>query len=100
MCPLWNNYPSAYNAAKPQPSKSMEANMRRDEDEDTIIYKVVINAEEQYSIWPADRENAFGWQDVGKTGTRADCLEFIKHIWTDIRPLSLRQQMGAVACGN
>lgn len=74
--------------------------MRLDEDEDVIIYKVVINGEEQYSIWPADRDNALGWRDVGKTGTRAECLEFIKHVWTDIRPLSLRRQMAVAACDN
>jgi MbtH protein len=78
----------------------MEANMHLEEDEDTTIYKVVINGEEQYSIWPADRENAFGWQDVGKTGTRAECLEFIKHVWVDMRPLSLRRQMEAAARDN
>src|SRR5215211_1518704 len=39
--------------------------MRDDEREDTTIYKVVVNHEEQYSIWPADRENALGWNDAG-----------------------------------
>jgi MbtH protein len=61
--------------------------------EDNTIYKVVINGEEQYSIWPADRENAKGWQDVGKSGPKAECLAYIKDVWTDMRPLSLRQQM-------
>ena len=40
-----------------------------DEQEDTTIYKVVINHEEQYSIWPAERENPLGWSDAGKSGT-------------------------------
>ncbi len=57
------------------------------------IYKVVINDEEQYSIWPANRENALGWQDAGKSGTKTECLEFIKEAWTDMRPLSLRRKM-------
>lgn len=57
------------------------------------IYKVVVNQEEQYSIWPADRENAMGWRDVGTQGTREECLEQIKALWTDMRPLSLRQKM-------
>ena len=61
--------------------------------EDTQKYKVVVNHEEQYSIWPADRENAPGWKDAGKSGTKAECLEHIKQVWTDMRPLSLRKKM-------
>jgi MbtH protein len=57
------------------------------------VYKVVMNHEEQYSIWPAHRENANGWTDVGKEGTKQECLEHIKEIWTDMRPLSLRKKM-------
>jgi MbtH protein len=67
--------------------------MARDEAEDTSIYKVVINHEEQYSIWPADREPPLGWQEVGKQGLKAECLAYIKDVWTDMRPLSLRQKM-------
>lgn len=67
--------------------------MHGDETEDTTIYKVVVNHEEQYSIWPADRENALGWNDAGKTGTKAECLAYIKEVWTDMRPLSLRKKM-------
>lgn len=63
------------------------------EEEDTRIYKVVVNDEEQYSIWPADRENPLGWKDVGKTGTKAECLAYIRDVWTDMRPLSLRKKM-------
>lgn len=58
-------------------------------------YKVVLNHEEQYSIWPADRENPAGWSDAGKTGSKDECLAFIKEVWTDMRPLSLRRQMEA-----
>jgi MbtH protein len=61
--------------------------------EDTQRYKVVVNHEEQYSIWPEDRENALGWKDAGKAGTKAECLEYIKQVWTDMRPLSLRKKM-------
>ena len=68
-----------------------------DETEDKTIYKVVVNHEEQYSIWPADRENAPGWRDAGKSGPKADCLAHIKEVWTDMRPLSLRRQMEAAA---
>ncbi len=67
--------------------------MSFEETEDKTIYKVVINHEEQYSIWPADRENPPGWQDAGKTGLKAECLAYIKEVWSDMRPLSLRQQM-------
>lgn len=78
--------------------KSLQPELRRrevtqDEREDTTIYKVVINHEEQYSIWPADRENALGWNDAGKTGTKAECLAYIEEVWTDMRPLSLRKKM-------
>jgi MbtH protein len=66
-----------------------------DEKEDTRIYKVVVNHEEQYSIWLADRDIPPGWNDVGKSGLKAECLEHIKEVWTDMRPLSLRKQMEA-----
>ena len=67
--------------------------MQREEQEDTTIYKVVVNHEEQYSIWPADRDNPLGWKDVGKQGLKAECLAYIKEVWTDMRPLSLRKRM-------
>lgn len=58
---------------------------------------VVVNHEEQYSIWPADREPPAGWTRVGKSGTKAECLAYIEEVWTDMRPLSLRKQMEADA---
>jgi MbtH protein len=61
--------------------------------EDLRQYKVVVNHEEQYSIWPADRENALGWNDAGKSGSKAECLAYIEAVWTDMRPLSLRKKM-------
>lgn len=67
--------------------------MNRDEQKDTTLYKVVVNHEEQYSIWPLDRENPMGWNDVGKSGTKQECLDYIKEVWTDMRPLSLRKKM-------
>ncbi len=63
------------------------------DDEDLMVYKVVINHEEQYSIWPADKENPLGWRDAGKQGKKAECLTYIEEVWTDMRPLSLRQKM-------
>lgn len=68
-----------------------------DETEDTTIYKVVVNHEEQYSIWPFDRDNPLGWFDVGKSGTKQECLSYIKEVWTDMRPLSLRKRMEQLA---
>ena len=67
--------------------------MNRDEKEDETIYTVVVNHEEQYSIWPADRELPLGWKDAGKSGPKAECLAYIKEVWTDMRPLSLRKKM-------
>jgi MbtH protein len=66
-----------------------------DEEDDSLIYKVVVNHEEQYSIWPAHRENPLGWRDEGMTGRKSECLAHIKVVWTDMRPLSLRQKMAA-----
>jgi MbtH protein len=62
-------------------------------DEDTTLYKVVVNHEEQYSIWPAERDNPPGWRDAGKSGDKSECLRYIDEVWTDMRPLSLRRQM-------
>jgi len=70
---------------------------RNEEGDDSTIYRVVVNHEEQYSIWPIDRENAPGWKDAGKSGTKAECLAYINEVWTDMRPLSLRKQMDAAA---
>lgn len=67
--------------------------MANEEREDTTIYKVVVNHEEQFSIWPLERENPLGWRDEGKSGTKAECLAHIKEVWTDMRPLSLRKKM-------
>jgi len=56
----------------------------------TESFTVVVNHEEQYSLWPADRPNPPGWSDTGKTGAREECLAYIEQVWTDMRPLSLR----------
>jgi MbtH protein len=67
--------------------------MSGDDREDTTIYKVVVNHEEQHSIWPADRENPLGWNDAGESGSKQECLAYIEEVWTDMRPLSLRKKM-------
>jgi MbtH protein len=56
-------------------------------------YKVVVNDEEQYSIWLEGRENALGWHDAGTSGTKEECLAWIEENWTDMRPASLRRTM-------
>ncbi|CEG58605.1 Protein MbtH (modular protein) [Legionella fallonii LLAP-10] len=60
-------------------------------------YNVVINEEEQYSIWPTTKDLPNGWQKVGVQGLRDDCLSHIKEVWTDMRPLSLRSRMAVTS---
>jgi MbtH protein len=63
------------------------------EEDDTDIYTVVVNQEEQYSIWPKHKDIPAGWRSVGKEGRKAECLKYIDEVWTDMRPLSLRRAM-------
>ena len=65
--------------------------------EDTELYTVVVNDEEQYSIWRLGREIPPGWHEVGKTGPKEECLAYIDEVWTDMRPRSLREAMEADA---
>ncbi len=67
--------------------------MHGEDREDTTIYRVVVNHEEQYSIWPVYKEIPPGWRDAGKSGAKAECLSYINEVWTDMRPLSLRLKM-------
>ncbi|KZN51070.1 MbtH family protein [Pseudoalteromonas luteoviolacea] len=62
-------------------------------DNENGTFKVIINHEEQYSLWPSYKTIPGGWQDTGVSGDKATCLEHIKTHWTDMRPLSLRQTM-------
>jgi MbtH protein len=62
-------------------------------EDDQLVYKVVVNDEEQYSIWFADRDLPPGWKESGKEGPKAECLAYIEAVWTDMRPLSLRKAM-------
>ena len=71
--------------------------MSWDEDDERTSWKVVVNHEEQYSIWPAEGQSPAGWNEVGVAGTRAQCLAHIKDVWTDMRPLSLRATMAAAS---
>lgn len=63
------------------------------DDDDDRVYSVVVNDEDQHSIWPADREPPAGWRAVGVSGPKAECLDHISAVWTDMRPRSLREQM-------
>ncbi len=56
-------------------------------------WKVVINLEDQYSIFPAAKLAPLGWREVDKEGTKEECLAYIKDNWTDMRPRSLREKM-------
>ncbi len=60
---------------------------------DDVEYVVVVNDEEQYSVWRVDREPPPGWRPAGHRGTRDGCLDYIGRVWTDLRPLSLRRRM-------
>jgi MbtH protein len=64
-----------------------------DEEQDTRLHVVVVNQEEQYSVWCADRPAPDGWSTVGSAAPRKECLARIAELWTDMRPLSLRRWM-------
>jgi MbtH protein len=61
--------------------------------------RVVVNLEEQYSIWPLDRELPAGWSETGKCGTKEECIRHIEEVWTDMRPKSLRLAMESESAG-
>ena len=61
------------------------------------FYSVVINHEEQYSIWPEGRETPRGWREIGFKGTKTECLRYIEEVWTDMRPLILRRRVEELA---
>jgi MbtH protein len=66
--------------------------MRQNFDDDNRTYRVVVNHEEQYALWLADREIPLGWRDTGKCGTKQECMNYVDEVWTDMRPLSLRKK--------
>lgn len=61
--------------------------------DDHQVFKVLLNDEEQYALWPADRETPAGWRESGKTGTKDECLVYVEEVWTDLRPKSLRDRL-------
>ncbi|MBO0733592.1 MAG: MbtH family NRPS accessory protein [Methylocapsa sp.] len=64
------------------------------EEADGEVYTVIANHEEQYSIWPVWKAIPAGWQSAGKMGLKEECLAYVNEVWTDMRPLSLRSEMG------
>jgi len=74
----------------------METSMPETTEAQGESYLVVVNAEEQYSIWAAHKELPAGWTPAGKSGTREECLAYIEAVWTDMRPLTLRDRMAAL----
>jgi MbtH protein len=65
-----------------------------EQNDDTRTYTVLVNDEEQYSLWLADLAVPTGWRAVGKVGSKQECLDYVRAVWTDMRPLSLRKAMG------
>lgn len=61
--------------------------------QDSEDYICLINAEEQYSLWFAWKKIPLGWKKVGPQGNKDVCLQYIKEMWTDMRPKSLREMM-------
>jgi len=76
----------------------IEAGM--DQNEDTRVYMVLKNHEEQYSLWLKANEVPAGWKAAGKVGQRAECLEYVRDVWRDMRPLSARINVGRDELGN
>jgi MbtH protein len=64
-----------------------------DKEEDTREYQVLVNTEEQYSLWLAGQAIPNGWRQVGPKGQKQVCLDYVKEVWTDMRPLSVRKAM-------
>jgi MbtH protein len=66
-------------------------------DREDAVFKVLVNGEEQYSLWPEYKAVPAGWREAGKSGSKQECLAFIEAVWTDMRPLSLRRRMDGQA---
>lgn len=62
-------------------------------DDDNLEFQVLVNHEEQYSLWPKGKEIPTGWHQVGPIGKKAECLAYVEEVWTDITPLSVRQRL-------
>jgi MbtH protein len=69
--------------------------MSQTPNEAEALFETLVNHEEQYSLWPADKTVPAGWRKAGKQGTKAECLAYIDEVWTDMRPLSVRTPAAA-----
>jgi MbtH protein len=86
------------NHRKSGPEKSRErSRMTAQNQSSDETYLVVVNDEEQYSIWRDDKSVPAGWRATGRRGPKAECLQYIEDVWTDMRPLSLRKRMADAA---
>ncbi|ATY11804.1 MbtH family protein [Amycolatopsis sp. AA4] len=63
--------------------------------DDGVVFQVLVNDEEQYSLWPGDKEVPAGWRPEGMRGSREECMSHVDQVWTDMRPRSLRERMAA-----
>jgi len=62
-------------------------------DDDDRLYIVLINEEEQYSLWPSHKHIPAGWKSVGVSGSSAECMSYVDRVWTDITPLTVRKRL-------
>jgi len=74
--------------------------MNDNDNSENSLFRVVVNHEDQYSIWPDYKAIPDGWRDAGKSGPKQECLSYISEVWTDMRPLSLRKAMENAATGH
>jgi MbtH protein len=81
----------AFGPSPSPPAKSFATDALAAGEEDDITWRVVVNHEGQHALWPAGRPAAPGWTFLGRSGTRDECLAFVKEVWTDLRPLSLQK---------
>ncbi len=64
-------------------------------DDESGDFFVVVNDEDQHSLWPVFVEVPAGWRVVFGAAGRAECLGYVERNWTDLRPKSLREAMAA-----
>lgn len=62
-------------------------------DDDNGTFVVLVNDEEQHSLWPTFADTPAGWRKVFGEASRAECLEYVEQNWADIRPKSLRDSI-------
>jgi MbtH protein len=86
-------YVNLYGAAQSR----ISGEIKMQDNEDNREYVALVNDEEQYSLWLAELAVPAGWKQVGSRGTKQACLDYIKNVWTDMRPLSVRKADAARA---